>query len=357
MKITAIVGARPHFIKLTPILEELVGHKIKIVHTGQHYDYEMSKIFFKELHIPKPDYHLGVKSESHAEQTGKMLIGVEWVLLKEKPALVLVFGDTNSTLAGGLAAVKLHIPVAHIEAGLRSFDRRMPEEINRVIVDQISDHLLCPTKTSIKNLKEEGIVRNCHLVGDVMIDAIMKNIKIAKRKSKILERLSLKKKDYLLATIHRAENTDDKKNLSEIVNALSKIEETLLFPCHPRTLKFLKKYDLYTILEKSKFVNIIKPVSYLDFLVLEKNARLILTDSGGVQKEAYFLGVPCVTVRDSTEWVETVRDGWNTLVEADREKIVSEVKSFRPKGKRKESYGCGRASANIIKVIDSLVEI
>jgi len=349
MKIASVVGARPNFIKLAPASKELRKEFDEvIIHTGQHYDYEMDRVFFDELGIPEPDYHLGVGSGSHGYQTGEMLKRIEGVLMKEKPDLVLVFGDTNTTLAGALAAVKLHIKVGHVEAGLRSFDKRMPEEINRVLTDHCSDILFCPTETAVKNLKNEGIAEGVYLTGDVMVDALQENIKIAEKKSKILDELDLKPEEYYLATVHRAENTDDFSRLRSIVDAFCEIEN-IVFPCHPRTEKMLKKFNLWDRLQKS--VKVIKPVGYLDMLVLEKNARKILTDSGGVQKEAYIFKVPCITLRETTEWVETVEDGWNVMVGADRGKIVGMTSDFEPKGKQRDVFGDGKAGEVIAKII------
>ena len=271
MKIASIIGARPNFIKCAPLSKELrkVFDEV-IVHTGQHYDYEMNKVFFDELNIPEPDYHLGVGSGSHGEQTGEMLKRIEEVLLEQKPDLVLVFGDTNSTLAGALAASKLHIKVGHVEAGLRSHDRNMPEEINRVLTDRCSDLLFCPTETAVENLKKEGVNNGVHLTGDVMVDALQKNVEIAEKKSMILDELSLKSKEYYLATVHRAESTDEFIRLKSIVDAFCEIEN-LVFPCHPRTEKYLKRFGLWD--ELTKKVKVIKPVGYLDMLMLEKNAK------------------------------------------------------------------------------------
>lgn len=356
MKIATIVGARPQFIKMAPVSRELRKHFDEIIiHTGQHYDYEMDRIFFEQLSIPEPDYYLGVGSGSHGYQTGEMLKKIEDVLAKENPDLVLVYGDTNSTLAGALAAVKLHIKVAHVEAGLRSFDKKMPEEVNRVLTDHVSDYLFAPTETAVKNLYNEGIKEGVYLTGDVMYDAMLYNIKIAERKSKILDELGLKPKEYLLATVHRAENTDNKKNLENIVEAFIESEELIVFPAHPRTVKFLKSYGVYERLKKAENVLLIKPVGYLDMLVLEKNAKKILTDSGGVQKEAYFLKVPCITLRKRTEWVETVSDGWNVLVGADKEKILAAIKKFEPREKAYAyRFGEGNAHEKIINILISI---
>ena len=352
MKIASVVGARPNFIKLAPVSKELRKEFDEIIiHTGQHYDYEMDKVFFDELGIPEPDYHLGVGSGSHGYQTGEMLKRVEEVLIKEKPDMVLVFGDTNSTLAGALAAVKLHIKVAHVEAGLRSFDKKMPEEINRVLTDHCSDLLFCPTETAVKNLKNEGITKGVYLTGDVMVDALQENIKMAEKKSKILDELDLKPKEYYLATVHRAENTDDFSRLKSIVDAFCEIEN-IVFPCHPRTEKMFKKFNLWDRLQKR--VKVIKPVGYFDMLVLEKNARKILTDSGGVQKEAYIFKVPCITLRERTEWVETVEDGWNVLVGANDDAIIKMANDFEPEGEQRDVFGKGDVSEKIKGIIGSL---
>lgn len=352
MKIASIVGARPNFIKCAPLSRELRKEFDEVlIHTGQHYDYDMNKIFFDELGIPEPDYHLEVGSGTHGEQTGEMLKRTEEVLIKETPDLVLVFGDTNSTLAGALAASKLHIRVGHVEAGLRSYDKSMPEEINRVLTDYCSDILFCPTETAVENLKKEGIKNGVYLTGDVMVDALKENIEIAEKKSKILHELGLRPKEYYLATLHRAENTDDFERLSNIVDAFCELEN-LVFPCHPRTEKFLKQFDLWDKITKE--IKVIKPVGYLDMLMLEKNARKILTDSGGVQKEAYILKVPCITLRENTEWVETVEDGWNVLTGAEKEKIVKMANDFEPKGEQRDVFGSGDASERITKLLRGL---
>jgi len=352
MKIVSIVGARPQFIKCSPVSKELrKDHQEILVHTGQHYDYEMSKLFFEEMGIPKPDYNLDVGSGPQGKQTGEMLIKIEKVLLEEKPDFVLVYGDTNSTLAGALAATKLHIKVGHVEAGLRSFDTSMPEEINRILTDHASDILFVPTKTAVENLKKEGISDRVHLTGDVMYDALLHNIKIAE-KSNILETLHVTSKDYFLVTIHRQSNTDDAENLSNILNALSQVEGKVLFPVHPRTQKFIKTYGLEEKIKDN--VSLVKPVGYIDFLWLEKNAKKILTDSGGIQKEAYLLKIPCITLRENTEWIETVEDKWNVLVGADKEKIVDAAKSFTPPQKQSNHFGDGKASKKIKNVLDEI---
>lgn len=352
MRIITIVGARPQFIKCGPLSRFLRRDNTEIlVHTGQHYDPLMSDLFFRDLALPQPDYNLGVGSESHGVQTGEMLRRIEEVCLAENPNLVLVFGDTNSTLAGALAAAKLHIPVGHIEAGLRSFDRRMPEEVNRVLTDHCSDLLFAPTKTAIKNLVHEGITRGVYCTGDVMVDALQEHIAVAKRKSLILEELAVEPGSYSLATVHRAENTDDQFRLKSIMGALMEIGD-VIFPCHPRTEKILKQFGIW---EKAKnMINIIPPVGYPDMLVLEANSARILTDSGGVQKEAYILGKTCITLRNSTEWIETVAEGWNVLADADKDLIIDAVRKAAPSEERKNLFGDGRAAEHIADIIKSL---
>jgi len=353
MKVASIVGARPNFVKLAPVSREVRKRFDEvIIHTGQHYDYEMDKIFFDDMGIPAPDYHLGIGSGSHGHQTGEMLKKIEEVIISEKPDVVLVFGDTNSTLAGALAAAKLHIYVAHVEAGLRSYDKSMPEEINRVLVDHCSDLLLCPTKTAVENLKIEGIKRNVYLTGDVMVDAQRDCAKIAENKSRILADLGIKPKDYSLATIHRASNTDDPDKFRAIIEALEELGD-IVFPCHPRAEKYLRQFGLWDDLNRR--ARVIKPVGYFDMLMLEKNAKKILTDSGGVQKEAYLLGIPCITLRDETEWVETVADGWNVLVGSSREKIVQLARHFEPSQERHDVFGKGDASIKTAELIEKLV--
>ncbi|MBS3105419.1 UDP-N-acetylglucosamine 2-epimerase (non-hydrolyzing) [Candidatus Woesearchaeota archaeon] len=351
MKILSVVGARPQFIKLAVLSHEIRKHFDEVVvHTGQHYDYEMSKIFFKNMRIPEPDYNLGVGSAERSKQIKKMIDGLCRIILKEKPSLVIVFGDTNSTLAGAMAASKSGIKIAHIESGMRSFNKSMPEEINRVETDRVSDILFCPTWTAVQNLKKERITKNVFKVGDVMIDSIKRNIGIAEKNSRILGKLKLNKKSYLLATVHRAGNTDIKENLSNIMGALLSIGEKIVFPVHPRTAKCLKLYNLDKKLKNSNII-VTKPLSYADTLILEKNAKKIITDSGGMQKEAYFFKVPCITLRDSTEWTETVNDGWNILAGANKAKIRYAVRNFNPKGKQSENYGNGNASRNIVNIL------
>lgn len=377
LKIVTIIGARPQFIKAATVSRAIARHNSLanatdsiteiLVHTGQHYDNNMSEVFFDELEIPKPHYNLGIGSGSHGKQTGMMLSAIEEVLIREKPDLVLTYGDTNSTLAGALAASKLHILSAHVEAGLRSYNRKMPEEINRVVADHISTILFCPTETAVSNLKKEGLVNTVNDgtfvgkglfndmfsalsfelsplvvdVGDVMYDSILFNKSLAEKKSNVLDRLDPHNQSeevckYCLATIHRAENTDFSQNLEGILNALNQITKTgmrVVLPLHPRTRAKIKEFRLGAKLKFSSNptqnqsnsttqVTVIDPVGYLDMVQLERYSQAILTDSGGVQKEAYLLGVPCITLRNETEWVETINVGWNTLTGQDTKKIL-----------------------------------
>lgn len=362
MKIVTIVGARPQFIKAAPLSKALreAGHTEFLLHTGQHYDYGMSQVFFDELGLPAADVNLDVRSGSHGLQTGQMLIGIEEILLAEKPNWVLVFGDTNSTLAGALAAVKLHIPLAHVEAGLRSYNREMPEEHNRVLTDHCADLLFCPTKTAVGNLAKEGLTKGVHEVGDPMYDAVLMFSEKARQSSTILQNLDLKKGGYLLATIHRAYNTDDPKTLESILSALASIDETVIFPIHPRTKQKIKELGFLNQKSKTcaetgrsiKNPKLIDPVSYLDMLILEQNARMILTDSGGVQKEAYFFAVPCLTLRQETEWVETIQSGWNILVGSDVGKIVHQSQEFVPPlSPPPPLFGNGQAVIQIVEIM------
>lgn len=357
MKLVTVVGARPQFIKAAPvsrILRDKACHQEILVHTGQHYDENMSAVFFEELAIPAPDYDLGVGSGLHGKQTGAMLAKIEEVLLAERPDWVLVYGDTNSTLAGALAAVKLQVRVAHVEAGLRSFNRAMPEEINRVMTDHISNLLLCPSQTAVDNLAVEGITAGVHLVGDVMADTLAFAVERARTHSTILSRLGLTERGYLLATVHRPENTDDPERLRSILTAFGEIVEPIVFPVHPRTRKAISSLKSEIPSPKSKIPNLklIEPVGYLDMMQLQGAARLVLTDSGGIQKEAYWLGVPCITMRDQTEWVETVAAGWNVVVGANRERIVESVRTFAPPRARPPLYGDGQSARRIVEGLE-----
>jgi UDP-GlcNAc3NAcA epimerase len=311
-KIFTVVGARPQFIKASPVSQALAraGLSEVLVHTGQHFDALMSNVFFEELDIPKPGYNLEVNSLGHGAMTGRMLEKLEEVLLAERPDMVLIYGDTNSTVAGALAAAKLHIPVAHVEAGLRSFNRRMPEEINRVMADHVSALLFCPTQTAVANLAKEGITAGVHAVGDVMYDTTIAAIRRATGRSAILDTLGLAPKGYAVATIHRAENTDDEARFRAVMDWLANAarEAEIVMPVHPRTRKLMTARGI-----SPAGVRLIDPIGYLDMALLVNNAAHVFTDSGGLQKEAYFHRVPCVTLRDETEWVETIEAGWNRL--------------------------------------------
>lgn len=391
MKLISVVGARPQFIKVAPILRAVTAYNTEnrkgiehiLVHTGQHYDYEMSQAFFIDLDLPAPDYNLGAGSGSHGVQTGKMLEGIEEVLLNEKPDLVLVYGDTNSTLAAALAAVKLHIPMAHVEAGLRDNDKQIPEEVNRILTDHVSSLLCCPSVVATQNLQKEGVGRlafDGHLMplataellpfdlnhplvlntGDVMVDALMHNVQVAEGCSSILQNLGLfsgegKAQEYLLATVHRAENTDDPNRLVDIFSALDRLAQKghkVIIPLHPRTRKALAGVSggdgLVCNLE------VIDPVPYRDMLALESNAQVVLTDSGGIQKEAFLLRVPCITLRETTGWVETVEAGWNRLVGADRAAILKATQAFLVDGAPDTDatpYGDSHAAERIVRVL------
>lgn len=352
-KIMSIVGARPQFIKAAIVSSAIkkAGLYEILVHTGQHYDDNMSSVFFGELGLSAPTTNLGIGSGSHGYQTAKMLIHIEDLLKDESPDLTLVYGDTNSTLAGALASCKLNIPVAHVEAGLRSFNKKMPEEHNRVITDHVSTILFCPTVASVENLKLEGITEGIHKVGDVMLDAVRHFTKIAEQRSDPLSRLQLKSHSYILSTIHRSGNTDDLNKLTEIFTALDKVAENkmpVIVPLHPRTNKQLGRLSL-----NLKHVRLIRPISYFEMLVLEKNAHIIITDSGGVQKEAYWFGVPCITIRNETEWVETVEAGCNTLAEAEADNIIQAVAAVQHTSPVKGLYGNGNASELIAELLTS----
>jgi UDP-GlcNAc3NAcA epimerase len=351
-KIVTVIGARPQFIKAAAVSRVLrdTFHEV-IVDTGQHYDYNMAGVFFEELNIPHADYQLGIGSGSHGDQTGKMLIKLEEVVLKESPDAVIIYGDTNSTLAAALVASKLHIPLFHIEAGLRSFNKKMPEEINRILTDHVSALCFVPTSTAIKNLADEGIDQGVSLVGDVMFDAFLYNMRLAEDKYSLRD-LGLEDGQYYLSTIHRAENTDDPERLKAIFQSLDQLtDEKVVLPLHPRTKKKLEEINQYDFVKQSKVIQLIDPVSYLEMLLLEKHAKGIITDSGGVQKEAYFARVPCFTLRDQTEWVETVESGWNHLVHPIEDDLKDIIKSVDEKPCNGKLYGDGRASHKITEII------
>jgi UDP-GlcNAc3NAcA epimerase len=350
MIVFTVLGARPQFIKAAPVSQALrqSGHQEYMLHTGQHYDYGMSQVFFDELDLTTPAINLGIGSGSHAQQTGQMLEGIEQALLDQNPDWVLVYGDTNSTLAGALAAAKLHIPVAHVEAGLRSYNRSMPEEHNRVLTDHCADLLFCPTQTAVDNLEQEGLTQGVHLVGDTMFDAVLQFSARAQERATNLKALGVAPKSYLLATIHRAYNTDAPEPLGDLFSAFGEVGEIVLLPLHPRTRQALERFAV----QIPDNVRIIEPVSYLEMLMLEKNARLILTDSGGMQKEAFFLEVPCITLRPETEWVETVHSGWNLLVGSDPQRIVEAVKRQSwPQSAPPWLFGNGQAAARIVGIL------
>lgn len=348
-KIASIIGARPQFIKAAAVTQALQRrYEVITIHTGQHYDYQMSRVFFSELHMPRPNYNLNVGSGTHGSQTGTMLASIEKILLKEKPHLVMVYGDTNSTLAGAIAAAKLHIPIGHVEAGMRSHNRVMAEEINRIMTDHISQLHFCSTKTAMHNLRAEGVRDHLYHIGDVMMDILAQSVPLASQLSTILTRLQLSPRTYSLLTIHRAENTDSKDQLRALITALIETNTKMVFPVHPRTKKQLRKYGLITQLNKSN-IQMIDPVGYIDMVQLEQHARQIITDSGGIQKEAYFLKVPCITLRNETEWVETVKSGWNTLADASFD-VLHEALHKRPPHKKQYSYyGSGNAALLILK--------
>lgn len=355
-----VIGARPQFIKASVVSNMMKDitelHEI-IVHTGQHYDENMSRVFFDDLNMEEPNYHLNISGGSHGVMTGKMLMGLEELMKVESPDIVLVYGDTNSTLAGALAAVKLHIPVAHVEAGLRSFNMKMPEEINRIITDRISTWLFPPTKQAVSHLLNEGVSeKNIVLVGDVMYDVALFHGERVDPEFGLLKGLNVSRGEYLLATIHRAENTDEVSRIKVIVNSLNKISDilTVVWPLHPRTRNVLHETGLINSISQN--VKVLEPVGYLEMVQLEKYAKVIVTDSGGVQKEAFFYKVPCVTLRDETEWVELVESGWNKVVSPiDDEKVVEAIRlMINNKGHNVSPYGEGDAAEKIIK---SLVEL
>jgi len=366
MKIVTIIGARPQFIKASALSRAFREHnktsdqKIEeiIIHTGQHFDENMSEVFFTELEIPHPNYNLEIANLPHGAMTGRMLEAIEVVLKDEQPDYVLIYGDTNSTLAGALAASKLHIPIAHVEAGLRSFNMRMPEEVNRIVSDKISNLLFCPTEIAVINLKNEGIVSGVHNVGDVMFDVTLYYREQAKAKIE-LSKWNVTDGNYALCTIHRAENTDNLSRLQSIFDALREIAKELpvILPIHPRTRQLLKRLDKETWL---KSINILEPLPFLEMLRLEMSAKVILTDSGGIQKEAYFHEVPCITLRDETEWVETVEMGWNKIVGADKEKILNAYQSYDIELNKKHQqspFGNGNTGEQILNIMLSKYNI
>lgn len=355
MKILTVVGARPQFIKAAVVSRALrIKHREILVHTGQHYDSTMSKCFFDELSLPHPDYNLNVGPETSDTviKTLKARRGLVKIIKKEKPGWILVYGDTYSTLAGAFAASDSRTRLAHVEAGLRSFDLDMPEEFNRVVADGLSDALFCPTQKAVDNLLKEGRRDNIYLVGDVMYDACLFYLNQAEKLSGIMNRLALNPKEYLLATVHRKNNTDDPDRLKNILKAFERINEKIVFPLHPRTRLRMKKFGLLNRAFKMKNLHLTGPAGYFDMLVLEKNARVILTDSGGVQKEAFFFKVPCITLREETEWTETVDAGWNKLAGADIKLITGFTKNPGIPAADKRFYGSGNTAEKIIKKLE-----
>lgn len=349
MKILNVVGARPQFIKAAAACRALRARESitdVLVHTGQHYDPEMSDVFFDELDLPKPDRSLGIGGGSHAENTGRTLIALEQVVEEEKPSLVLIYGDTNTTLAAALAAAKLHVPVGHVEAGLRSFNREMPEEINRVVADHVSALHFAPTPAAVANLQAEGISNGVHMVGDVMHDIL--RMSLDHTSDRVLRDLGVAHGEYHLMTLHRAGNTDDASRLAAIVGAAGRLGAPVIFPVHPRTRKAMENAGI----SSDGGLRLVPPQGYFDFVALQAGAKSILTDSGGVQKEAYMLGIPCVTLRAETEWVETVDAGWNTLVDADPAAIVSAASRTVPAA-RPDLYGDGHAAERIAEICEA----
>lgn len=349
MKVVSIVGARPQFVKLAVVSKALrLEHDELILHTGQHYDYNMSAHFFDALAIPTPDYHLDIGSGPHGAQSGRMLEAIEQVLIQEQPDWVIVYGDTNSTLAGALAAAKLHMPVAHVEAGLRSYNRAMPEEINRVVTDHLSDLLFCPTETARRQANAEGLVQGVEVVGDVMYDMLLQVQPLLDTcVQKLLPIFGLQAKGYVLVTVHRAANTDDPATLRALADAFNRLEMPILFPVHPRTRACLERLNI----QWKQHVHLIDPVGYVEMLALERAAYRILTDSGGIQKEAFFLGVPCVTLREETEWPETVRAGWNILVGSNQEAIRAAVNQPTSPEPTINPFGTGDAAVRITQCL------
>ena len=349
MKVMSVVGARPQFIKAAPVITALAAaHEVVQVHSGQHYDDNMSGVFFRELDIPEPEVHLGVGSDSHARQTAAMLERLEPVMIEHQPDCVLIYGDTNTTLAAAIVAAKLLIPIAHVEAGLRSFNRAMPEEQNRVAADHLSRLLFCPTDTAVRNLAAEGVTAGVHQVGDVMEEALVAAAERARASSSVLDRLGLHEREYVLATVHRAENTNNAVRLRGILDALNAINARVVFPMHPRTRGAVERVGW----TPAPAVQIVDPVGYLDMIRLESAALAVLTDSGGVQKEAFWLGVPCVTLRDETEWPETLANGRNVLAGAVTERIVSMARAAGQAGVAAASAGpADRPSQRITQLL------
>jgi len=353
MRILTVIGARPQFIKAAAFSSVLRGrgHTEFLVHTGQHYDANMSDIFFAELGIPTPDVNLNAGSGNHGEMTGAMLAGIERYCLEQKPKVLVVYGDTNSTLAGALAAAKLHIPVAHIEAGLRSFNKAMPEEINRVLTDHVSDVLLCPSPSAVANLAREGISKGVHQVGDLMYDTQLKAVSLSRKHESLVGQLGLKPGSYALATIHRPSNTDDVQTLHNLLGSLAESGMPVIFPMHPRCRARVESAGLMPLVAKSS-VQIIEPVGYLHMTQLLQGAQIVLTDSGGLQKEAYWMHVPCITLREESEWVETVECGWNQVVGTDPARVQLAIQRASKPVAHPDFYGDGSAGRQICELLE-----
>ncbi|CAD5244028.1 non-hydrolyzing UDP-N-acetylglucosamine 2-epimerase [Thermococcus camini] len=363
MKPAFVFGTRPEIIKLAPVIRAFLDRGVEplLIHTGQHYDYEMSSVFLEELEMPPIDHHLEVGSGTQAEQTGLAMIKIEKVLVDERPDVVLVQGDTNTVLAGALASVKLKIPVAHVEAGLRSFDRTMPEEINRILADHASEVLFPPTEEARKNLEREGITENVYVVGNTVVDAVLQNAEVAERKSDVLERFGLKPKEYVLITAHRAENTDRRENLERLIEILEGLPTRAVYPMHPRTRGRLEEFGLWERMASIENLTVTKPLGYLDFLKLEKNAFAIMTDSGGIQEEAIILNVPCLTLRYNTERPETVKAGGNVLVGLEKERalgylqrLLKDGELYRKMAGAANPFGDGKAGERIAEILMGL---
>lgn len=349
MKIFSIVGARPQFIKLAPLSAALAGsHEEIIVHTGQHYDYAMSEKIFIDLEIREPDIHLEINAGNPTLQITQMMLKLESAMLEFKPALVIVFGDTSSTFAGAIIAAKLNIPIVHIEAGLRSYNRRMPEEINRLVTDHVSEYLFAPTQTAVDILYKEGLGEKTSFTGDIMVDTIKNNLEIALKKSSIISELQLKNQNFHLLTLHRNYNVDDPKILEHLLTKLGQLNEKIIFPVHPRTRKMLD--ETYSVPDN---ILLTDPKGYLDFIVLENSADKIITDSGGIQKEAYILKKPCITLRTETEWVETVDEKWNLLIDPSENDIAFKIESFKAPENQKEIFG-KNVTEKMIQIINDI---
>ena len=352
--VLSVVGNRPQYIKSAIVSRAVrtVAREV-LLDTGQHYDRELAGVFFDELALPRPDIELGVGSDSHARQTAAMLTGIAAAVEQVRPQLVLVYGDTNSTLAGALAAAKLNVPIAHVEAGLRSFDRRMPEEVNRVLTDHLSNLLFCPTDTAVENLRHEGVVAGVVQTGDVMFDLAMATL-TPEREEAVLARFDVRPGGYVLATAHRPATTDEPRCLQAVLAALGASSETVIFPAHPRTAASIARHGLTELVAAN--VRLSAPVGYLESLTLAKNARVVATDSGGLQKEAYFFAVPCVTMRDTSEWVETIASGWNVLVGTDREALTAAL-AHPPRGAtHPDFYGSGDAGERVAAALGAYLE-